>query len=288
MKTNPIKHASFRELNRIQKLIELVPKEGGSVLDAGAREGHLSAMLANHFEIVTALDQKKPEVRHARVVAVQGDITSLEYPDDSFDCVMCTEVLEHIPEPLLKQACVELQRVARKHLLIGVPYRQDIRVSRTTCYTCGKKNPPWGHVNVFDEQRLRNLFPGLNVEKVTLVGRTKAATNAVSTFLMDFAGNPYGTYSQEESCVHCGARLREPPPRNLFQKVCTKTAFWLNSAQARFVQPRPSWIHVLFRKPAPAVQIQNATLPPSRNIRRALSADAVRDTARVTERVSGP
>jgi hypothetical protein len=270
METDSINHRSFDELERVHKLIDAIPKEGGSVLDAGARDGYLSTLLANHFEIVTALDQKKPEIRHAKIVAVQGDITSLEYPDDSFDCVMCAEVLEHIPQPLLKRACGELQRVTRRHLLIGVPYKQDIRVSRTTCYTCGKKNPPWGHVNIFDERRLKSSFPGLHAEKISHVGRTTAVTNAVSTFLMDLAGNPYGTYSQEESCVHCGARLREPPPRNLFKKVCTKAAFWLNDAQARFVQPRPIWIHMLFRKPAPPIQIRNTTSPPSQSIRHSL------------------
>jgi hypothetical protein len=39
--------------------MDLIPKGRISVLDAGARDGHLSILLADHFEIVTALDQKK-------------------------------------------------------------------------------------------------------------------------------------------------------------------------------------------------------------------------------------
>jgi len=246
--------SAFREHERTRNLIDLIPKGGASVLDAGARDGYLSVLLADHFESVTALDQTNPGVRHRKVISVQGDITSLGYPDNSFDCVMCTEVLEHVPGRLLQKACSELQRVAKKYLLIGVPYKQDLRVARTTCYSCGKKNPPWGHVNAFDEHRLKRLFRGLDIETISNVSTTTVATNAVSRLLMDWAGNPFGTYEQEESCVHCGGRLTPPPPRNQFQRGCTRLAFWLTECQARFVRPRPNWIHILFRKPAVAAQ----------------------------------
>ena len=148
METEAAAHRyASREQERIRNLIDLIPKGDASLLDAGARDGRLSVLLADHFESVTALDQKNPAVCHRKVISVQGDITSLKFPDNSFDSVMCTEVLEHIPERSLERACSELRRVAKKHLLIGVPYRQDLRVARTTCYLCGKKNPPWGHVN---------------------------------------------------------------------------------------------------------------------------------------------
>ena len=94
---------AFREHERTRNLIDLVPKGDASVLDAGARDGRLSVLLADHFETVTALDQKKPAVRHRKVKTVQGDITSLRFPDNSFDCVMCTEVLEQVPGRLLER-----------------------------------------------------------------------------------------------------------------------------------------------------------------------------------------
>lgn len=254
--------SGFREHERIRKLIDLVPKGGKSLLDAGARDGALSMMLADHFETVTALDQIKPSVSHAKVASVQGDITALEFSDRSFDCVLCAEVLEHVPPALLAKACSELQRVAARYLVIGVPYRQDLRVSRTTCYSCGKKNPPWGHVNAFDENSLLALFPDMDAQEIVYVGRTTAATNAVSTLLMDLAGNPYGTYSQEERCVHCGAQLRTPPARNVFQKICTRAAIVLDRVQQRFARPRPNWIHVLLYKHELPAGILGETAPP--------------------------
>ena len=43
----------------------------------------------------------------------------LPFPDDSFDCVVCTDVLEHLEN--LHQIFGELVRVSRRHLIISLP-----------------------------------------------------------------------------------------------------------------------------------------------------------------------
>jgi hypothetical protein len=236
------------EIERIADLMRLVPKGTLSVLDVGARDGHLSKELANHCPAVTALDLVKPSVDDPRVHCVKGDATDLKFLSSTFDVVLCAEVLEHIPSPALETACFELGRVAKKYVLIGVPYKQDTRHGRTTCYTCGGQNPPWAHVNVFDEVRLQQLFPDFEVAESSYVGEAEMGTNFVSAFLMDAAGNPYGTYHQEEPCVHCGMDLQDPPSRTFAQKVYTKTAYWFRMVQRIMHRKRPNWIHVLMKK----------------------------------------
>ena len=198
--------------------------------------------------MVTALDLEQPSIEHERIQCVRGDITALTFANASFNLVFCAEVLEHIPTHLLETACRELARVSKEYVLIGVPYKQDIRVGRTTCGGCGKVNPPWGHVNTFDENSVAKLFPEFTVAKQSFVGETDVHTNMLSCALMDLAGNPYGTYSQEEPCIHCGANLTGPRERKLWQKVLTKTAFISMSAQKLFRKPHANWIHVLLRK----------------------------------------
>jgi ubiquinone/menaquinone biosynthesis C-methylase UbiE len=232
----------------LMRLAGLVANSRGAALDIGARDGHFSCLLAEHFRSVTALDLDKPSVRHAGVHCVEGDITSPDFGDNSFDFILCAEVLEHIPPDLLQRACFELSRVCREYLLVGVPYKQELRSERTTCFTCGKKNPPWGHVNRFDQQQLIALFPVLNACEVSFVGETNTCANLASTLLMDLAGNPYGTYMQEEPCVHCGSKLKIPPERTLMQKVLTRAAYWARDIQKPFSKPHPKWIHVLFKK----------------------------------------
>ena len=232
----------------LMRHIRSVSDRKQKILEIGARDGHFSVLLKDHFANVTALDLNKPNIQKEKVHCVQGDVTDLAFNDNSFDSVLCAEVLEHIPPPKLEEACKELTRVAKKHLIIGVPYKQDIRVGRTTCYSCGKKNPPWGHVNSFSKKRLEKLFEKFEVTEVSFVEEIEEGTNFIATFLLDLAGNPYGTYSQEEGCIHCGKKLKEPPRRNMLQKVSTKAAFLTNQLQKPFLKPHGNWIHIHFEK----------------------------------------
>jgi hypothetical protein len=239
---------SAKEQERIRNLFHLLPARGGAALDIGARDGYLSLRLAETYASVTALDLEKPRINHPTVACVQGNVVSIDSGDGSFDLVLCSEVLEHLPPALLSKACAEIARVTRGHALIGVPFNQDIRFARTTCRACGGKNPPWGHVNSFDERKLRSLFPGMRVQSIDFVGWNRERTNAFSAFLMDFAGNPYGTYDQEEKCVHCGSELAPPGHRTPAQRLATLAGLTAMRAQSFLFPPQPTWIHILFSK----------------------------------------
>jgi hypothetical protein len=238
--------ATGAEQARSLDLIRLLPEGRRSVLDIGARDGHFSRLLSERFPAVTALDLRKPEFDYPGVVTIAGDATNLDFPSDSFDCVFCAEVLEHIPD--IRRACREIARVAKHEIIIGVPFEQETRLGRTTCPACGKINPPWGHVNTFTESRLASLFPELQIISRSFIGRTREATNSVSTLLMDLGSNPWGTYYQDEPCIQCGAELVAPANRSRWQKICSAVAVRLNQAQARMAREHATWIHVVFSK----------------------------------------
>jgi SAM-dependent methyltransferase len=239
--------ASSAEQERTADLVRLLPKSRASVLDIGARDGHFSEIFTKHFQRVVALDLVKPAWEIPGVQTVAGDATSLQFDENSFDCVFCAEVLEHIPN--LEKACSEIVRVARHEVIIGVPYKQDTRVDQMTCGNCGKVTPPWGHVNTFDERKLQSLFRGLRVEEISFVGKSRIAANWVSAALMTMGGNPWGPYDEDEGCVFCGAKL-EPPgePRPLYQKICSAVALRLERLQSRLTPEHGNWIHVRFVK----------------------------------------
>jgi SAM-dependent methyltransferase len=242
-------HNSHKEQQRIADLLSLLPPAPGRVLDIGARHGYITQRLAERSTHVSALDLERPQIDDPRITCLQADATAMPFADNSFDLVFCAEVLEHIPSPALDSACAEMARVARRWVLIGVPYRQDIRLWRTTCGACGGVNPPWAHVNSFDEQRLAGLFPGWAVERQSLVGVAEAGTNALSAALMNLAGNPWGTYIQDEGCIHCSAQLTAPGKRTLDQRVLSKAAMGLRAMLNLGRRPHANWIHLLMSKP---------------------------------------
>jgi SAM-dependent methyltransferase len=61
-----------------------------------------------------------------RAAMVRMDITDIQYPDESFDVVLCSHVLEHVPED--RRALGELFRVTRRGgwALLLVPLRGDV------------------------------------------------------------------------------------------------------------------------------------------------------------------
>jgi ubiquinone/menaquinone biosynthesis C-methylase UbiE len=100
-------------------------KPGLSVFDVGCGSGHYLRSLRERLDpavAYTGVDATKPYIALARhsfpgVPFFLGDILSLPLADQSFDIVMCINVINHLPPPPL-HALEELVRVARQHLLI--------------------------------------------------------------------------------------------------------------------------------------------------------------------------
>ena len=231
---------------RIEDLMRILPRGRASLLDVGTRDGKIATLAADVFPLVVALDLKAPPVLHPQVRPIAGDATRLPFRDDAFDCGLCAEVMEHIPA--VSAAAAEIARVARHEVIIGTPYWQDLRVGRTKCPACGKRNPPYGHLHRFDQRRLLSLFPGLTLTCTSFVGATREVTNPVSAFLMDLAGNPYGTYDQQEPCMYCGSVLKPAGRISGFRRVLAGVAARLERAQRAFVRARPIWMHVVLSK----------------------------------------
>lgn len=157
-----------RFLNVVTELYTgVAPK---TVLEVGCGEG----LLAHH--LVTAAD--RPARFHACDLSLdsvlpdldrliefrEASIYKLPYPDDSFDLVICCEVLEHLERPT--QALAELRRVASRAVLISTPWEPVWRMLNILRgrYLRALGNTP-GHVQNFSRRGLRRLASReLNVE----------------------------------------------------------------------------------------------------------------------------
>ena len=82
-------------------------------------------------------------------------------------------------------------------------------------------------------------------------------TNFISSVLLSFAGNPFGTYEQEEPCVHCGAALERPAARSMVQRLATRTAHIVEQSQRRLLRPRAAWIHARFETLGHAFRVES-------------------------------
>ncbi len=116
------------DLNRpcIERILAEV--EGGSVLDAGCGRGHLAGLIARADPGATVVGadlappaaQGPPNLRF-----VEGWLGRLPFADKSFDTVVCTHVLEHLPD--LDGALADLRRIVRRRLILVVPKEREAR-----------------------------------------------------------------------------------------------------------------------------------------------------------------
>ncbi|MFC1656369.1 class I SAM-dependent methyltransferase [Patescibacteria group bacterium] len=114
-----------------------------TLLDIGSGEGFvLKAILRNNNFQAIALDPNENALielkkRLPNVQVKSGYIQNLPYKDNSFDLVVCCEVLEHLKEP--KLALKEIKRVG-KNYIISVP------------------NEPWfSHMNLMRGRHVSNF-----------------------------------------------------------------------------------------------------------------------------------
>lgn len=109
--------------------VQMIPP-GSTVLDSGCGEGTLSILLAEHGCIVTGVDLSEPNIVAAkqyaaekglsdRLTFVVGDAERLPAADKSFEYVVSSHVLEHVPD--FVQGVKELNRVATKGVIAAIP-----------------------------------------------------------------------------------------------------------------------------------------------------------------------
>jgi ubiquinone/menaquinone biosynthesis C-methylase UbiE len=159
---NPITRLLMRGfLNGITELYNFI--KPASVLEVGCGEGELANYLLQH-------SAERPQCFEASdlsldVISVESDplikyressIYELPYSENSFDLVVCSEVLEHLEYP--QRGLAEIARVAEKGVLLSTPWEPVWRLLNLARgkYVMNFGNTP-GHIQHFSRQELIKL-----------------------------------------------------------------------------------------------------------------------------------
>lgn len=149
---------------RNQSIARRIGRGSRQILEIGPGEGWLVERLLAAGHRVTTTDlsrnwlRRLPSAANPALLRVQANIFHLPFPDATFEHVIAAEVLEHLPGP--DAALREIRRILRPGgtFVATVPYRE--RLVATLCPHCGQTFERNGHLNSFDETRLRDLFRG--------------------------------------------------------------------------------------------------------------------------------
>jgi hypothetical protein len=120
----------------------------------------------------TGCDLALPEQPHWPMTPMVGSATNLPLPDKSFDVVLASDMLEHVPPTLRRQVIGEALRVARRLVIFGFPCGEaahDEDEALKQWYLDQQKDVPvWleEHMEAeFPEPSLFSDLPGWNVDQ---------------------------------------------------------------------------------------------------------------------------
>ena len=149
-----------KNLERFRITNDLIKDDVSSILDAGCGNGaFVNDLLNKRNDLhIHALDRSEKALEFVKTKKSLGDVSSLPFDDQSFDCVSCLEVIEHLPIAAYKKTLDELARVAKKYLIISVPYNETIEDSYTKCPSCKSIFNYEFHLRSFDEENFAGLF----------------------------------------------------------------------------------------------------------------------------------
>jgi len=166
----------YKEHIRYDRILKFLPKNAINALDLGSGDGYLSCLLAERGIQVTSIDlsanrlQKfEQQAKQLKITQIQGDITKVDLPSESFDLVVSSEVIEHIRnyQKVLKEAYSLLKNGG--YFIVTVPNNQILRP--VTCPHCLNKIYPDDHVNSFSAQSLSNDLAqiGFQIDKIAVL-----------------------------------------------------------------------------------------------------------------------
>ena len=100
--------------HQINEVLSLAPKK---VLEVGIGNKTVLNYLKNQGIKVLTLDideKLEPDI--------VGNVLKIPFQDNSFDVILCAEVLEHLPFEEFDKALEELERVSKKYVVLSLPH----------------------------------------------------------------------------------------------------------------------------------------------------------------------
>lgn len=118
--------------HQIDEIVRLKPN---SVLEVGPGAGILATILKHlgyNYKSLDIADDLKPDYL--------GNVLDIPLGDNTFDVIVCFQILEHIPYESFRIALSELFRVSKNHVIISLPDASRLYPQSLTLPKLGKIN----------------------------------------------------------------------------------------------------------------------------------------------------
>jgi ubiquinone/menaquinone biosynthesis C-methylase UbiE len=145
------------QLNVLEDIKLLLPENINSILDVGCGDGFITNNLPHNLRVV-GIDWSKEALKYVIREKQQALATEIPFEDNSFDLVMANDIIEHFNKDDCAQALNEISRIAKKNIIISVPFEEILDNQLTTCFACGNIYHINLHKRSYNLNMLVNLY----------------------------------------------------------------------------------------------------------------------------------
>jgi ubiquinone/menaquinone biosynthesis C-methylase UbiE len=160
---------------RVIQLINHIPADVETILEVGCGNGAIVNTLRDtgKYSRIVGIDLSETALKYVKVEKYVGNINNLNFLENEFDCVIASEVIEHLTQSDFKKGLEEIQRVSKKYVIISVPNEDNLEKDLKMCPLCKCWFNPDYHMRSFSIKDTQNLFVGMEVMKELEIGPIK-------------------------------------------------------------------------------------------------------------------
>ena len=233
---------------RVSLTVAAVPSDVGTILEVGSGNGQVIDALYEAGYDPIALDISYNALKHINSTKrVQGEANILPFPPNSFDLVLACELLEHIPNSTFGRVLDEISKIAKKHIIITVPFQERLEWNYARCPVCGCIFNGSYHVRSFDDDQLKHLFKGfkcVNLKKIVKVLHPDR-TISLELFIRHHLASEYLYCATWVTCPLCFTLVDKRPRRNWIGWVAAGVRYLYRTVSRR---KSPLWYLTVYER----------------------------------------